>query len=64
MSQVRGPLQIVAYIHDHFTIEKILEHLGLTPPEIGRPPPQTRYVPVDDEGRELEARVAEGLSAP
>jgi hypothetical protein len=59
-----GPLQIVAYIHDQFTIKKILRHLGLTPPEIERPPPQVRYVPVDDEGRELEGMVAEGLSAP
>jgi hypothetical protein len=59
-----GPLQVVAYIHDHFTIKKILEHLGLSPPEFERPPPQVRYVPVDHEGRELEAMVAEGLSAP
>jgi hypothetical protein len=29
-----GPLQIVAYIHDHFTIKRILDHLGLSPPEI------------------------------
>jgi hypothetical protein len=26
--QCGGPLQIVAYIHDHFTIKTILEHLG------------------------------------
>ncbi len=59
-----GPLQIVAYIHDHFTIKKILDHLGLSPPEIERPPPQLRYAPVDDEGRELQGMVAERLSAP
>ena len=59
-----GPLQIVAYIHDQLTIKTILDHLGRAPPEIERPPPQVRYVPVDDERRELEAMVAEGVSAP
>jgi hypothetical protein len=59
-----GPLQIVAYINDHFTIKKILDHLGLSPPEIERPPPDIRYVPVDDEGPELEGMVAEEPSAP
>ena len=42
----------------------VLDHLGLSPPEIERPPPEIRYVPVDDEGRELEAMVAEGLHSP
>jgi hypothetical protein len=59
-----GPLKIVAYIHDHFTIKKILDSLSLSPPEIEQPPPQVRYVPVDDEGHELEGMVAEGRSAP
>jgi hypothetical protein len=59
-----GPLQIVAYIHDHFTIKKILDHLGLSPPEIERPPPDVRYVPVDHEGRELDTMVAEGPRSP
>ena len=59
-----GRLQIVAYIHDHFTIKTILDHLGLSPPEIERPPPDIRYVPVDDEGREAEGMVAEGLHSP
>ncbi len=58
-----GPLQIVAYITDHFTIKTILEHLGLSPPEVERPPPDVRYVPVDHEGRELEG-VGEELAAP
>ena len=44
----------MAYINDHFTIKEILDHLGLSPPEIERPPPDIRYAPVDDEGRELE----------
>ncbi len=59
-----GRLQVVAYIHDHFTIQKILDHLGLGPPEIERPPPDIRYVLVDHEGRELESLVAEEPSAP
>jgi hypothetical protein len=58
-----GPLQIVAYINDHFTIKTILDHLGLGPPEIERPPPEIRYVPVDNEGRDLEG-VAEELAPP
>ncbi len=62
--QCGGPLQIVAYLHDHFTVKTILDHLGLSPPEIERPPPELRYVPVDNEGRELASMVAEELSAP
>ena len=58
-----GRLQIVAYISDQFTIKKILDHLDLTPPEVKRPPPDLRYVPVDHEGRELEG-VAQERVAP
>ncbi len=43
--QCGGPLQILAYVNDHFTIKTILDRLGLSPPEIERPPPQIRYVP-------------------
>ena len=50
--------------HLYVRFQKILDHLGLSPPEIERPPPQIRYVPIDDGGREFEAMVAEGLSAP
>ena len=32
--------------------------LGLSPPEEARPPPEIRYVPIDDEGRELPDKVA------
>ena len=53
-----GKLQIVAYINDHFTIKKILDHLGLSPPEKQRPPPEIRYVPLDHEGGEIEAVLA------
>ena len=59
-----GRLQIVAYIHDQFTIKRILDHFGLSPPEVERPPPDTRYVPIDHEGRELESIVAEGQHSP
>ena len=41
-------------------IELLLDHLGLSSPELERPPSQLRYVPVDHEGRELDAMVAEG----
>ena len=59
-----GRLQIVAHINDQFTVRKILDHLGLSPPEVERPPPHTRYVPLDHEGRELEGMVAEELHSP
>ena len=57
-----GPLKIIAYLNDQGAIRQILEHLGLTPPEAERPPPEVRYVPVDDEGREMTdmGRVADG----
>jgi hypothetical protein len=38
--------------------------LGLSPPENERPPPEIRYVPIDDEGRELVGSVAEAHAAP
>ena len=50
-----GPLKIVAYITDEISI--ILDHLGLSPPEEEKPPPirEVVRVPVDDEGREIQA---------
>lgn len=50
-----GPLQIVAYITDGLKVRRILDHLGLSPPE-EKPPPQISElvrVPVDEEGREI-----------
>jgi hypothetical protein len=50
-----GPLQIVAYVTDGLSIRRILDHLGLSPPE-EKPPPEVAEVvrvPVDDEGREI-----------
>jgi hypothetical protein len=59
-----GRLQIVAYLHSHVAIKKILDHLGLSPPEQERPPAEIRYVPTDDEGHELSGMVAEAPPAP
>jgi hypothetical protein len=56
-----GALKIIAYLTDQAAIRKILDHLGLSPAEAERPPPEVRYVPVDDEGRELTGRVADSL---
>ena len=50
-----GPLQTVAYITDSLSIRRILDHLGLSPPE-EKPPPEVAEVvrvPVDDDGREI-----------
>ena len=50
-----GPLQIVAYITDRLSIRRILDHLGLSPPE-EKPPPdlaEVVRVPLDDVGREI-----------
>jgi len=53
-----GPLKIVAYVSDEVSIRRILDHLGLSPPEQAKPPPTPEVirVPVDDEGREIRAR--------
>jgi hypothetical protein len=54
-----GPLKAVAYITDSQAIRQILEHLDLSPFE--KPPPDIREVvrvPVDEEGREIEAQPA------
>jgi hypothetical protein len=54
-----GPLKVVAYITHTVAIRRILDHLGLSPPE--KPPPEVREVvrvPVDDEGREIGANPA------
>jgi hypothetical protein len=51
-------LKIVAYLHDQVAIKQVLAHLGLSPPEEPKPPPAVHEVvrvPVDEEGREMEA---------
>ncbi len=52
-----GPLKIVAYITDELSIARILDYLGLSPPPQEKPPPTRELVrvPVDDEGREIQA---------
>jgi hypothetical protein len=47
----------VAYITDELSITRIRDHLGLSPPPQEEPPPTREpvRVPVDDEGRELQA---------
>ena len=53
-----GKLEIIAYLHDQVSISKILDHLGLSPPETAKPPPAVHEVvrvPLDEEGREIEA---------
>jgi hypothetical protein len=51
-----GKLKVIAYLYDQVSIKQILDHLGLSQPDEERPPPpEIRYVPVDDEGREIVA---------
>ena len=53
-----GKLKIVAYLHDTVAIKQILDHLGLSPPEEPKPSPEVHdvvRVPVDEQGREMEA---------
>jgi len=53
-----GKLKVVAYLHDQVAIRRILAHLGLTLPQEPKPPPaphEVVRVPVDEEGREIEA---------
>ena len=52
-----GQLKIVAYVSDEIAVKRMLAELGLRPPEAGKPPPVREVIrmPVDDEGRELEA---------
>ena len=47
----------MAYITDELSIRRILDHLGLSPPEQEKPPPRREvvWVPVDNEGREILA---------
>jgi hypothetical protein len=52
-----GPLKVVAYVTDDLSITRMVDHLGLSPPRQDKPPPTRELVrvPVDDEGREIEA---------
>ena len=56
---MRGKLEIVAYLQDPAAINRVLAHLGLSPPEERKPPPamyEVVRVPVDAEGSEIAAR--------
>jgi len=49
---------LIACLHDQVSISRILDHLGLGPRETAKPPPAVHEVvrvPVDEEGREIEA---------
>lgn len=52
-----GPQKVVAYVTDELSITRILDSVGLSPPQQGKPPPTREVVrvPVDDEGRSIEA---------
>jgi hypothetical protein len=45
----------VAYVTDGLSVRRILDHLGLSPPEEKPPPEVAQLVPVslDDEAREI-----------
>ncbi len=51
-----GKLKIIAYVSDEISVKRILAELGLSPEE-EKPPPirDVVRVPVDDEGREIQA---------
>ena len=47
----------MAYITDEISMKRILDHLGLSPPEQEKPPPRRAVVrvPIGDEGCEIQA---------
>jgi hypothetical protein len=49
-------LKVIAYVSDEISVKRILADLGLSPEE-EKPPPirEVVRVPVDDEGREIQA---------
>jgi hypothetical protein len=49
-------MRLVAFVTEPRSIRRFLQHTGLSPPEDEPSPsvPERRYVPVDDEGRELQ----------
>ena len=51
--------ELLVVAGDEISVKRILAELGLSPPEEGKPPPIRDVIrmPVDDEGRELEARL-------
>jgi len=51
-----GEMRLIAFFTEPRSIRTFLQHTGLSPPEQDSPSsvPELRYVPVDDEGRELQ----------
>ena len=54
--QCGGKLKVIAYVSDEISVKRILAGLGLSPEE-EKPPPirEVVRVPVDDEGRQIQA---------
>jgi hypothetical protein len=53
--QCGGTLKIIAYVSDEISVKRILAELGLSPPEDEKPPVrEVVFLPVDDEGREIQ----------
>lgn len=53
--QCGGSLKVTGYLTDEISIKRILDALGLSPPEDEKPPPvrEVVRVSVDEEGREI-----------
>ena len=51
-------LRVIAHVTDEISVKRILVELGLSPPEEEKPPPirEVVRVPVEHEGREIQAR--------
>jgi hypothetical protein len=48
--QCGGPLKAVAYVTDELSITRILNHLGLSPPPLEKPPPTREVLRVAEHG--------------
>jgi hypothetical protein len=50
--------KVIAYVTDEISVKRILTELGLSPPQEPKPPQAVQEVvrvPVDEEGRKIEA---------
>jgi hypothetical protein len=54
----------VAYITDELSIKRILDHLGLSPPEEAKPPPTREVVRVPKTTRGARSRPVEDTRQP
>jgi len=50
LHRLRAALSIVAFLTDAFAIRRILDHLGLSPPEAENPPAQREILRVAEHG--------------